>query len=60
MSGPKTLIEKIKALPPDHLPEVEEFVDLVAARAQSRAAAVASTPAFERVWNNPGDDAYDA
>jgi hypothetical protein len=63
MSDPKTLIDKIKALPPDHLPEVEEFVDLVAARAQSRAlvraAAAASAPAFDKVWNNPDDDAYD-
>ena len=64
MSDPKSLIDKIKALPPDHLPEVEEFVDFVAARAQNRAvvraAAAASAPAFEKVWNNPEDDAYDA
>lgn len=64
MSDPKTLIDKIKALPPDHLPEVEEFVDAVAARAQSRAvvyaAAAVSAPAFEKIWNNPDDDVYDA
>ena len=64
MSDPKTLIDKIKALPPDHLPEVEEFVDLVVARAQNRtvvrAAAAASAPAFEQVWSNPDDDEYDA
>jgi hypothetical protein len=29
-------------------------------RALSRAAAVASAPAFAEVWNNPEDDVYDA
>lgn len=64
MSNPESLIDKIKALPPDHLPEVEDFVDFIAARAQSRAliraAAATSAPAFDKVWNNPEDDAYDA
>ncbi len=56
MSDTKSLIDKIKSLPPDHLPEVEEFVDLVAARAQSRAltraATTSSAPAFEKVWSH--------
>ena len=64
MSNPQSLIEKIKALPPDRVDEVEDFVDFIAARAQDRslvrAAAEASAPAFEKVWNNPDDDAYDA
>jgi hypothetical protein len=64
MSNPQSLIDKIKALPADHIPEVEDFVDFIAARAQNRAlvraAAATSVPAFEKVWNNPEDDAYDA
>ena len=64
MSDPKSLIDKIKALPPDHLPEVEAFVDDITAHAQSRAlsraSAAASAPAFAEVWNNPEDDVYDA
>lgn len=64
MSDPKSLIDKIKALPPDNIPEVEEFVDGIAARAQSsalsRAAAAASAPVFAELWNNPEDDVYDA
>ena len=64
MPNPEWLIDKIKALPPDHIPEVEDFVDFIAARAQNRAltraTASASAPAFAAVWNNPEDDAYDA
>jgi hypothetical protein len=64
MPNPQSLIEKIKALPPDHITEVEDFVDFIATRAQdralTRAAASASAPAFAKVWNNPEDDAYDA
>ena len=61
---PASLIEKIKALPAERIGEVEDFVDFIATRAQdralARAAASASAPAFERIWNNPDDDAYDA
>jgi hypothetical protein len=60
--SPKALIRKIEALPPDRLSEVEDFVDFIAAREQTRAmtnaAAEASLPAFAEVWNNPDDDAY--
>ncbi len=58
------LIEKIRALPPDRLVEVEDFVDFIRLREQERAltrvAATISAPAFASVWNNPEDDAYDA
>jgi hypothetical protein len=58
------LIEKIKALPPERVDEVEDFVDFIAARAQDRAlvraAAQVSAPVVEKAWNNPDDDAYDA
>lgn len=60
----QALIEKIQALPPDRLVEVEDFVDFIQLREQQRAltrdAAAASAPAFAAVWNNPEDDVYDA
>jgi hypothetical protein len=60
----QTLIEKIQALPPERLGEVEDFVDFIRLRDQqsalTRAAAAASAPAFAAIWNNPEDDAYDA
>jgi hypothetical protein len=64
MHDAQALLEKIQALPPERLSEVEDFVDFIAAREQdrtlTRAASAASTPAFAAIWNNPDDDAYDA
>ena len=64
MPDAQALLEKIQALPPERLSEVEDFVDFIAAREQertlTRAASDASTPAFAVIWNNPDDDAYDA
>ena len=58
------LIEKISTLPGDRIAEVEDFVDFLRSRDQdralSRAALVASEPAFAAVWENPKDDVYDA
>lgn len=57
-----TLIDKLKELPPQRLAEVEDFVDFLRAREQSRltqAATKASEPAFARVWENDEDAAYD-
>ena len=60
----QALIDKIKALPSERIDEVEDFVDFIATRAQDRAliraAASASAPTFASIWNNPGDEAYDA
>ena len=59
----QALIEKIQALPPERLVEVEDFVDFIRLREQQRALtrdAAASAPAFAEVWNNPEDDVYDA
>ena len=57
------LIEKLRALPPEKLAEVEDFVDFLRARSDdsnlSRAAARASEAAFGRVWDNPADADYD-
>ncbi len=58
----ETLIEKIKNLPPEHLSEVETFVDFIAERAERRlvqAATRMSEDAFQQVWNNEADAAYD-
>jgi hypothetical protein len=64
MPDTQALMERIQALPPERIAEVEDFVAFIAAREQerslTRAAAAASTPAFAAVWDNPDDDAYDA
>ena len=64
MPDPETLIEKIKALPPERLDEVEDFVDFIASRAQerslARAAAATSSAVFAKIWSNPDDVVYDA
>ena len=64
MPNAQDLMEKIQALPPERLSEVEDFVDFIRLREQERtfirAASAASTPAFAAIWNNPDDDAYDA
>jgi len=57
------LIEKIRALPPDKVLEVEDFIDFIKQRNLDRelihAAARLSEKAFEQVWDNPEDAAYD-
>jgi hypothetical protein len=64
MPDAQALLEKIQALPPERLSEVEDFVDFIAAREQertlTRAASAVSAPAFAAIWSNPDDDAYDA
>jgi hypothetical protein len=58
------LAEKLDALSPEQISAVDEFVEFLRVRGQdravTRAAAAASEPAFEAVWNNPEDDVYDA
>jgi len=58
------LSEKIKTLSSEQLAEVEDFIDFLRLRAQeretTRAAAKLSESAFEAIWSNPEDDAYDA
>lgn len=58
-----TLIEKIRALPPERVAEVEDFVDFLRLRDEHRslvsAAARLSESAFQRVWDNPDDADYD-
>ena len=56
------LIEKIRALPPDKIAEVVDFVDFLAQRDDRRlleAASKISEPAFAAVWDNADDAQYD-
>jgi hypothetical protein len=61
---PDALIRKITALPVHRIAEVEDFVDFIGiredSRALTRAACAVSEPAFAAVWSNPEDDVYDA
>lgn len=59
----ETLIEKIRALSPDKAAEVEDFVDFLRRRDDQRSlstpAMKLSETAFQRIWDNPDDAAYD-
>jgi hypothetical protein len=58
------LVERLQALSPEQIAEVEDFAEFVRLRGQerqlTRSAAAASASAFETIWNNPEDDIYDA
>jgi hypothetical protein len=57
------LIEKIRTLSAERIAEVEDFVDFLRQRDEDRrllkAAAKLSENAFQEVWDNPDDAAYD-
>jgi hypothetical protein len=57
------LLEKIRALPPDRISEVEDFVDFlrhkISDHGQAATTSKLSEDAFGGVWNNPSDAAYD-
>ena len=59
----QALLEKLKALPPERVAEVEDFVDFLRARTDAqhltRAAYRAAEPAFKSIWDNPDDADYD-
>jgi hypothetical protein len=58
----KELLEKIRALPPDKIAEVVDFVNFLANRDDRLlvdAASRLSESAFAAVWNNPDDAEYD-
>ncbi len=59
----QALLEKLKALHPERVAEVEDFVDFLRTRDDAqqftRAAAKAAEPAFRKVWDNADDAAYD-
>ena len=59
----KSLIDKIRSLPPEKLVEVEDFVDFLKMRDEDRlvthAATKLSEESFRQVWDNPDDAEYD-
>ncbi len=59
----KTLLQKLRTLPPEKVAEVEDFVDFLRLREDdrrlTRAAAKLSEESFRRVWENPDDAEYD-
>jgi hypothetical protein len=59
----EAILEKLKALPPERLAEVEDFIDFLRTRAGERTLVRAATKraeeAFGRVWENPEDADYD-
>ena len=63
-SNAAALTERIYSLSAEQITEVEDFVEFVRLRGEQRqlvrAAAIMSAPAFEAVWDNPEDAAYDA
>lgn len=60
---PQALLEKLKALSPERVAEVENFVDFLRTREEERAlertATRAAEPAFAGIWENDADAAYD-
>ena len=57
-----TLIDKIRALPPEKVTEVEDFVDFLHHRQDDRlveAATRLSEDVFKEIWDNPEDADYD-
>ena len=63
-SSPSVIAEKVKSLTSEQLAEVETFIEFIRYRSHDRelthSAAAASIPAFEAIWDNPEDTAYDA
>jgi hypothetical protein len=59
----QALIDKIRQLSPDHVAEIDAFVDFLRFREDearlTRVVAKASEPGFARVWENDDDAAYD-
>ena len=59
----RTLLDKIRNLPPEKVAEVEDFVEFLRQREEdrqlTRAATKLSEEAFQKVWDNPDDADYD-
>lgn len=59
----RALVDKIRALPPERAAEVEDFVDFLAERDDrqlTQAASRLSESAFDGVWGDAEDSAYDS
>ncbi len=59
----RALLEKIRALPPERMAEVEDFVDFLHQRHHDRELSKAVTElaeeAFRKAWDNEDDAEYD-
>ncbi len=59
----QVIIEKLRALPPAQVAEVENFVDFLHSRSEARAltgaAAKLAENSFSHVWDNESDAEYD-
>lgn len=64
MQSARNIAERIENLTPEQIAEVVDFIDFLRFRSQeheiTRAASAVSESAFQAIWNNPEDDAYDA
>ena len=60
----RELIDKLEALSPECIVEVEDFIDFLkqrdTGRQLTRMAKKAAEPSLEKVWDNPDDAVYDA
>jgi hypothetical protein len=58
------LIQKIRSLAPDKIVEVVDFVDFLSQKDQNRRMVLAANKmaeeAFNKVWDNAEDEAYDS
>jgi len=59
----RELIEKLEALPPERIAEVENFIDFLNSRSMDRrltqTASQTAEPSLAQVWDNPDDAVYD-
>lgn len=63
MQPVEEIIKKLRALPPERITEVEDFIDFLKQRYEDRhvtqAAMSAAQPSFNAIWDNPDDAEYD-
>jgi hypothetical protein len=62
LSPQRAILAKIQDLSPEKVAEVEDFIDFLRQqgdRQLTRAATKLAESAFEKVWDNPEDAAYD-
>ncbi|GMQ88655.1 MAG: DUF2281 domain-containing protein [Gammaproteobacteria bacterium] len=59
----RELVDKLEALPPERVAEVEDFIDFLNSRSPDRrltqAAGQVAEPSLAQVWDNPDDAVYD-
>jgi len=60
----RELIDKLEALPPERVAEVEDFIDFLNNRScydkrLTQTASKVAEPSLAEIWDNPEDDIYD-